>query len=322
MFFEFALIGTTASGKSELGIKLAKRLDAVILSLDSLCLYKDINIASAKPSKEQLEEITHFGINLVYPNKHFCVGNFIDEYKKAVSYARSKNCPLIITGGSGFYLKAMLEGLSPKIPECDIKLSDDEIWEIALKIDEKFCAKFSKNDKFRLHKWYQIYEFSKCIPTIWLEQNTNKKVIENIDIYEIYWDKEELKDRIYLRTKKMLEVGLLNEANLLFDKYGLEAKSLKCIGLKECGEFLRGKGEFEKFGLNDLNSDKFDKNCILNELKNQKSSIYKLYWLIATHTIQLAKRQRTFNKSQFPNTKKVKFQSGFDEILTDIKANL
>ena len=274
MFCEFALIGTTASGKSDLALKIAREFNGVILSLDSLSVYKEINIASAKPTALELESVKHFGINLIFPNEYFSVGEFIKEYEKAKSYAQNLQIPLIITGGSGFYLKAMMSGLAPKIADIKSDLSLEQIYELILKIDPEFGSKFSKNDKFRLEKWYSIYATTGEIPSKFLRENTAEPIISNLQIFEILWDREVLRDRIKIRTEKMLENGLIDEAKYLFDKYGFETKSLNSIGLKECGEFLRGE-----LGKNEL------------------------YEQICTHTAQLAKRQRTFNKSQFLENK-------------------
>ena len=87
MFKEFAIIGTTASGKSDLAFELAKKLNSIILSLDSLALYKEIDIASAKPNKEQLEAIKHFGVDEIYPDEEFSVGAFFEIYKNAKEFA-------------------------------------------------------------------------------------------------------------------------------------------------------------------------------------------------------------------------------------------
>ena len=274
MFCEFALIGTTASGKSDLALKIAREFNGVILSLDSLSVYKEINIASAKVSALELESVKHFGINLIFPNEYFSVGEFIKEYEKAKSYAQNLQIPLIITGGSGFYLKAMMSGLAPKIGDIKCDLNLEQIYELILKIDPEFGSKFSKNDKFRLEKWYSIYKTTGEIPSKFLRENTAEPIISNLQIFEILWDREVLRDRIKIRTEKMLENGLIDEAKYLFDKYGFETKSLNSIGLKECGEFLRGE-----LGKDDL------------------------YEQICTHTVQLAKRQRTFNKSQFLENK-------------------
>ena len=274
MFCEFALIGTTASGKSDLALKIATEFKGVILSLDSLSVYKEIDIASAKPSQKELKSVKHFGINLIFPNEYFSVGEFIKEYEKAKAYAKNLGIPLIITGGSGFYLKAMMSGLAPKIADAKSDLSLEQIYALAGEIDPEFVSKFSKNDKFRLEKWYSIYAATSEVPSIFLRENTKPPVITNLQIFEILWDKEILRERIKIRTAKMLEMGLIDEAKYLFDKYGYESKSLNSIGLKECGEFLRGE----------LGKD-------------------ELYEQICIHTAQLAKRQRTFNKSQFTQNK-------------------
>lgn len=282
---EIAIIGATACGKSDLALLIARRFNGVILSLDSLSVYKKINIVSAKPLPNELSEITHFGINLINPDEYFSVGEFIKEYFKAKNFATKMGKNLIITGGSSFYLKAMISGLAPKIKPFEISLKNDEIWNLAQKIDPNFCENFSKFDTFRLQKWYQIYIQTNQIPSVYLKQNTKEAVIKDIKIFEILCERKILREKIAQRTKKMLKMGLIDEAKLLFSEYGREAKALKCIGLKECALFLDGE-------------------ISLSELEN----------LITTHTAQLAKRQNTFNKSQFDD----KISDSFDEISHNI----
>lgn len=268
MYFKFCIIGTTASGKSDLAIKIAKEFGAVVLSLDSLSVYKEIDIASAKITKQEQEEVKHFGIDLVYPDEEFSVGEFIKEFKIADKYAKENGIPLIITGGSSFYLKAMLDGLAPKIEDIKTNLSNEEIYSLILEIDKDFAQKFSQNDTYRMQKWYSIYKTTNEIPTKFLKENTTLPAIKNLDIFEISWPKEILNERILKRTKKMIENNLLDEAKFLFEKYPHNTKSLKSIGLKECKQY-------------------FDKEIDKNELIE----------LIFIHTRQLAKRQRTFNKN-------------------------
>ena len=282
MFKELAVIGTTASGKSALALRLAQEFSAAILSLDSLSVYKEINIASAKPTPDEIALAPHFGIDEIYPNEPFSAGLFFKIYERAKEFAERLDRPLIIVGGSGFYLKAMLSGLTPEVPKCAVP-RNDEIYELARKIDPEFAEKFSQSDSYRLEKWYQIYAFSGAKPSEWLAKNTAAPVIKNLPIFEILLDTRELRERIVLRTRNMLQAGLLDEAKFLFEKYGDQnfseisapkispCKPLNSIGLKECGRFLRGEILSER------------------ELEN----------LISTHTAQLAKRQRTFNRSQF-----------------------
>ncbi|MDO5045234.1 tRNA (adenosine(37)-N6)-dimethylallyltransferase MiaA [Campylobacter sp.] len=289
---ELAIIGPTASGKTELALKLAGEFNGVILSLDSLCVYKQIDIASAKPSEFEQNLAPHFGINLIYPDEHFDVGMFFKVYKEAKEFALRECKNLFITGGSGFYLKALMSGLTPKFDKVESGLSNAEIYEIILNNDSEFAAKFSQNDTYRLNRWFDIYSFLKnagIAATVsgYLAQNTHEPIILNLDIFEIVWDREILRERIKTRTQNMLENGLLDEAKFLFEKYPSEPKPLKSIGLKECGEFLRG------------------------EIKTRA----ELEELICTHTAQLAKRQRTFNRSQFDK----KFSASLKECETQIK---
>lgn len=278
MFFEFALIGTTASGKTSLANALAREFKAVVLSLDSLCVYKEINIANAKTSQQILGELDYFGVNLLSVCEHFNVNLFIKEYEKAKQFAKTKSSPLIITGGTSFYLKTMMEGLSAEVGERQSSLSNDEIYTLVQKIDPKF--KSEKNDTYRLRKWLSIYENTNEIPSVFLKRTRKKGVIDNLLIYELIWDKELLRENIAKRTKTMLKNGLIEEATYLFENFNPALKPLNSIGLKECKSFLDGK-------------------ISLNELEN----------LINTHTAQLAKRQRTFNK-KFQSTP-LKFNEAF-----------
>jgi len=265
----FALIGPTASGKSNLAIKLAKKLNYEILSLDSLSIYKEIDIASAKPSKEELKSIKHYGIDEIYPNEKFDVIKFIEIYKKI----KHKN--IIIVGGSSFYLKAMIDGISPmpKIDEEIKKEAKKKDYNFLKKIDKIYASKISSNDTYRIQKGVEIYLATNLPPALYFKQNPPKPVIKNIPIFEIQIDRKSLKERIKKRTQKMFEMGLIDEVAFLEKKYkDRRLPALKAIGIKEVLDYFNGK-----FTLNDLKEK------------------------IITNTSRLAKRQQTFNKTQFPN---------------------
>lgn len=286
---KIALIGTTASGKTNLAHKLAKASNSIILSLDSLCLYKELNIINAKPDNQMLEEIKYFGINLISVNENYNVGLYFDEYKKALEFAKNNEKNLIITGGSGFYLKAMLDGLSPKINDINHNLSLDEIYNLMLKIDKN--SNISANDTYRLNKWYSIYKSTNEIPSLWLKANTQKALIKELKIYDILWDKDILNERIRLRTKQMLSLNAYDEVINLYKLYG-DTKALNSIGAKE-----------------------------IIDCFNQKISKDELEDLITIHTRQLAKRQRTFNKKfnakVFNITKEKELENIYQLILSD-----
>jgi tRNA dimethylallyltransferase len=265
----FALIGPTASGKSDLAIKLAKKLNYEILSLDSLSIYKEIDIASAKPSTQELKEVKHYGVNEIYPNEKFDVMKFIEIYKKIPH----KN--IIIVGGSSFYLKAMISGIS-KMPEINEEIKKEATklnYEFLKKIDPAYANKISSKDTYRIQKGLEIYLATNIPPTEYFKKNPPIPVIENLPIFEIEVDRETLRERIKLRTNKMFEKGLIDEVAYLEYKYrDRRLPALKAIGVKEVLDYFNG-------------------------VYDEK----KLFEKIVTNTARLAKRQQIFNKTQFPN---------------------
>lgn len=277
---QIAIIGPTASGKTSLAIEVAKKTNSVILSLDSLSVYKEIDIASAKPTLAERDGIVHFGIDEICVNEKFDVIVFFEIYKKAKTFAEKNNKNLIICGGSGFYLKSLIEGISPNIIASD----DDILWvndmlldlpksyEFLQKIDPPYSSKIYANDKYRIEKALLIYKSSNLSPTQFFEKNPKVPLVKNLQIFEILWDKDELRVRINERTKKMFDDRLIDEVKFLISKYGKNQVPFGSIGIKEVIDFLDGKINF--------------KEC---------------RELVEIHTAQLAKKQRTFNRGQFPN---------------------
>ena len=267
----FAIIGPTASGKSDLAINLAEKLGYEILSLDSLSIYKEIDIASAKPSKEELNKIKHYGINEIYLNEKFDVSKFIEIYK---------NIPhnnIIIVGGTGFYLKAMIDGIS-KMPEITDKIRQKAkkfTYEKLKNIDPVFTEKISPNDTYRITKGAEIYLATNLAPSEYFRLNPPEPILPEIPVFEIDVDRKTLRERIVKRTQKMFETGLIDEVAYLEAKYkDRRLPALKAIGVKEVLDYFNGI---------------YDKD--------------KLFEKIVTNTARLAKRQQTFNKTQFNTIK-------------------
>jgi tRNA dimethylallyltransferase len=264
-----ALIGPTASGKSDLAIEFALKYGYEILSLDSLSIYKEIDIASAKPSKEELNLVKHYGINEIYPNEKFDVIKFIEIYEKI------KNKKIIIVGGTSFYLKAMLTGISkmPKISEEIKKEALKYNWEFLNKIDKEYASKIKPQDSYRVNRAIEIYLATNLPPSLYFKENPPKPVIENCEIYEIAVERNLLRERIKKRTDKMFQMGLIDEVAYLEAKYrDRRLPALKAIGIKEVLDYFNG-------------------------VYNKKVLKEK----IITNTARLAKRQQTFNKTQFTN---------------------
>ena len=275
---QLAIIGPTASGKSDLAIKIALQIDAYILSIDSLSIYKEIDIVSAKPSKKELQSVKHFGINVLNPDEYFSVDIFIDLYKEVVKACKKEGKNLIIVGGTSFYLKSLMQGLSP-LPNItnDVKekvqqsLKElEKSYTKLLLLDEKYMSKIDKNDSYRIEKALLIYEASALTPSEWFEQYPPKPVIQNLNVFNIDVERDVIRKRIAERSSKMLEMGLINEVAFLEHKYTRKPHSMSSIGIVEVLEFFDGKIEKEQ-----------------------------MIELISIHTTQLAKRQQTFNRTQF-----------------------
>ena len=268
---EIALIGTTASGKTALSLELAEKTNSIILSLDSLCVYKDIEIASAKPTLEERGDIIHFGIDEVYPNEEFDVIKFIELYKKSRDYALKNDKNLIIVGGTGFYLKALIDGLSQGIDsKIKLDISSTEAYDLLYEIDKDYMRKIERNDRYRIEKAYAIYKQTGLIPSEYFEKNQKNPIAKDLKIFEILWEKEELKNRISKRTKIMINSGLIDEVIFLEKKYTRAPNCMASIGIIETLEYLDGK----------LTKQQLEEKISLN-------------------TVKLAKRQNTFNKGQF-----------------------
>ena len=275
---QLAIIGPTASGKSDLAIQIAKKIDAYILSIDSLSIYKEIDIVSAKPSKAELHEVRHFGIDVLYPNEYFSVDVFIRLYKEVLQKCQDERKNLIIVGGTSFYLKSLIDGLS-QIPtitkeislQAEIKLKDlESCYNFLFGVDEKYMKNISSNDRYRIEKALLIYEASKLTPSEWFRENPPKPIIENLPICNIEVDRDLLRERIKKRTLKMLEAGLIDEVCYLEQKYTRLPHAMNSIGIVEVLEYL-----------------------------DNKVSIKEMLENISIHTAQLAKRQQTFNRTQF-----------------------
>ena len=278
---QLALIGSTASGKSDLALSLALENNAVILSIDSLSIHKEIDIASAKPSSNELESVEHFGINLLSPNDTATVFTFIDEYHRAYSHAVSEDKNLIIVGGSSFYLKSMIDGLSyiPQITDATKLIAAEmmhdlnEAHRFLSQVDPITMIKIESNDSYRIEKMLHLYYQTSTPPSQWFQEHPPKPIITHCPILNIHIERELLRERIELRTKKMVQSGLIDEVAELERLYGRAPNSMKAIGIIETLEFLDGR---------------IEKKTLIDE--------------ITTHTAQLAKRQKTFNSNQFKHT--------------------
>lgn len=275
---QIAILGPTASGKTDLAIELAHKINANILSLDSLSVYKEVDIVSAKPTKEERAGIPHFGIDVLQIDDYFSAATFFDVYHEAKKESEKAGKHLIIVGGTSFYLKAMMEGLSPK-PNITLqtrqhiaKLLEDlpSAYEQIRLQDPDYAEKIHPTDRYRIEKWYEIYLETGLTATTYYKNEKRDPVLTDITLFEIDVPRDILRKRIAQRTQKMIRTGLVDEVFKLEKKYTRKPNPMKAIGIVETLEYLDGK-----------------------------LTLHTLHEQISVHTAQLAKRQSTFNASQF-----------------------
>ncbi len=280
-FKQLALIGPTASGKTSLSIKIAQQMNAYILSLDSLSIYKEIDIVSAKPTLEERAGIVHFGMDYLYPDESFDVTTFIKLYHEVHAQCLKDGKNLVIVGGTSFYLKMLIEGISqlPTISMVTKEKTNSYLQDLQSTYnwlyseDKAYMSNIEPNDPYRIEKALHIYLETGLTPTQYFKQFPPKPTVtEPLPIYQIEIDRETLRERIALRTNLMIKDGLIDEICMLEKKYTRAPNCMKSIGIKETLAYLDGI---------------YDKKMLIEK--------------ITTNTARLAKRQTTFNNSQFNN---------------------
>jgi len=242
-----AIIGPTATGKSDLAIELALNFNTEIISADSRLVYNDFNIGTAKPTEAELAKVKHYCVNVASPLYDYSVSDFKNEAQVAIENLHLQNKTAIIAGGTGFYVKSLLDGLEiPKV-EADEnfrnemrKLADergnDYLFEILKEKDIITAQKLHPNDIFRVIRALEVME--KLKQPMSVLQQKNKPDYNIIYIFLDATDRSFLYDKINLRVDMMLEQGLVEEVKNLIGKYGKTISLLKTLGYKEVSSYL------------------------------------------------------------------------------------
>ena len=246
------IYGPTASGKSEFAIKLAKKINGEIINTDSMQIYKELKILSARPFKNDYQNIKHHLYGFQNVKKKFSTGDWLKlANKKILELKKRKKVPILV-GGTGLYFKAISEGLVsiPNIPENFRKqirslhniLGTKKFFSKLLKIDPLVKNRINPQDSQRSIRAYEIKAFTKKSMFEWFE-NTRSNY-EKDDFYKIYIDfpREELLEKILVRTEKMLKKGAIQEVKKFIKLRVPKSKSAcKAIGINEVRQYLSKK---------------------------------------------------------------------------------
>ena len=230
-----ALIGPTASGKTDLAIEIAKHFNMRIHNVDSRQIYKEMDIGTAKPNRIQQKVIKHYLINLTNPDQTINVKGFQEIATKSINHEITKGEHPFLVGGSGLYMNSIIYGfITPEVPPQEnfrnnlTKLGQKECWELLQACDPVTAQKINAEDKIRTIRALEVfYATGKPIS---IQQSINPPPWK---VLEIGLDCNELNERILKRTKNMFKNGIIDETKNLINKYGIELPLLKTIGYQE-----------------------------------------------------------------------------------------
>lgn len=243
------ILGPTAVGKSKVGIEIAKKFNGEIISADSVQVYKDLNIGSAKITDEEMEGISHYGLNLLNPEEEFSVYEYVNYTKEKIEEICSRNKIPIIVGGTGLYVKALTLGYNFGGVKKDEQLRNDIeklidekgvdfVYQEIYKKNPKILEKIDKNNIKRLVRAYEIVNSEGV--------QTTSQFDCDYKLFALNMNREILYDRINKRVEIMVNNGLIEEVESLL-KRGLtkENQSMKAIGYKEVIEYLNSECDYD-----------------------------------------------------------------------------
>jgi len=281
--------GPTASGKSKFAIQLAKKINGEVINADSMQIYKEFKILTARPKLKDIKIVKHhlYGFKSVKDN--YSTGNWLRDAKSKIKNIKKKNKIPILVGGTGLYFKALTEGIV-KIPEIPFnirnrvrkkqsKIGQIKFYSELIKLDPLCKSKIDKNDTQRSMRAYEVKIFTNKSLFDWYSETYSDFTHDSFIKLYVDYPREKLLEKISLRANEMLRDGAINEVKKFYKlRIRKDLSSQKVIGLNEIKEFL-------------------DKRLDLNVLKEK----------ISIKTRQYAKRQSTWARGQMSDWQKIKF---------------
>ncbi len=246
-----AIVGATASGKTAYAVELAQKIDGEIISADSRYVYKGLDIGTAKPSIDERKGIPHYMIDIVEPDFNYSAGLYAKQAKECIKDVLSRGKTPIVAGGTGLYIRVLLENYDLPNIEPDYKLRDelaklsfDELYDILYGLDKESAESVERNDKKKLIRYIEVVKLT-GLP---LSKARGKKDEDEFDIEWIglNFPREELYERINKRVDLMIDEGLIDETKNLLSKYGRIPNIVDTIGYREIIAYLDGDISLER----------------------------------------------------------------------------
>ena len=251
------LTGATAVGKTELSLEISEKLEAEIISADSMQIYKEMDIGTAKASPTEREKITHHLLDFVEVDQDYSVSEFQKDADKAIKDIKSKGKIPILVGGTHLYIKAVLEGfMLPKIEsdqelrnrlvELAEKKGNKAVHQILAEKDPKTAQKLHPNDLRRVIRAIEIFNQTGKKKSVYKKEQKSRPPRYSAYKFALIRSRENLYQRINKRVDLMMEKGLLNEVKNLHNYYELSETAKQALGYKELIAYLKNEVSLEE----------------------------------------------------------------------------
>lgn len=241
------ILGPTASGKSSLAMAMARELGAEILSVDSMQVYRGMDIGTAKPTVADRALVPHHGIDLAAANESFTVAKFVEMAEQTITDTDRRNVGLILTGGTPLYYKALFEGLfegppaDPELRERLYAMSADLLHQKLAEVDPISATRLHRNDTRRIVRALEVYELTAKPISAWQTDWPAGKHKHTARWFGLAWEKDAINRRINGRVKQMIEAGWLEETARLLDAGGFSPTSGEATGYRMLASHLAGQ---------------------------------------------------------------------------------
>lgn len=234
------IAGPTASGKSAVALEIAQRWNGVIVSADAMQVYRRMDVGTASPSKEELDSVQHFGIDILEPHEAFSAAAFLDLVDAAIASGK----PVIVAGGTSMYLRALVRGLA-KTPPVDARLREtlgqrEDLHAALASVDPALAARLHPNDTVRILRGLEVFEQSgRTLSSI---QEEHEQQPPRLHTVGVWLDRTDLYERIDSRVHSMMDRGYVQEVEaLLASGVDRHTASMKTLGYRYlCDHLLDG----------------------------------------------------------------------------------
>lgn len=245
------LTGPTGSGKTDMAISLAKKLGGAIINADAFQVYRELNIATAKPSEAQRLEVPHFLFDFVPISSSYSVYEYQADLRATIADLQEIHKPIIIAGGTGLYIRAGLYDYSfpeEKVVDLSVyeKMDEDTLYAALQKMDPEEAKTIHPHNRIRVLRAIKVYLSSGKKKSEIKAEQKHQPIYDDVYFFGLNAERAPLYERVNQRVEEMFKAGLVEENRALYEKYGETPRAFQAIGVKELFPYFRGEKNLEE----------------------------------------------------------------------------